>query len=266
MQETVYFDGGRPLYDDDLKTIQAEAQTAATAVLAGLGYDCIVTGCAAGGTTIGAGLVYISGQLLRFLGASSVTFPCSLVASNVAVVQDDRDYEDGINHPAIQEVFAVVQPGVASGVPVHARGGLTLQHVLRGAQWEVGDRKFGHIVVADYDATTGVGVPGSPAWGWGVDPLLIGRVAVGQDVNNPAFAAIGQQGGEEKHTLTIPEMPAHSHTTNANQRTATIQYDRGSTGGSPQPGSATVDSTGGSQGHNNLQPYTVLAGKIWLGF
>jgi hypothetical protein len=274
MKETIYDTGGRPLYDDDLQTIQDEAQLAATAVLAGLGRDCIVSGCKVAGGVVGAGLVYVGGKLLRFLGASNVSFPCSLIANAVPVVVDDRDYEDGITRTCIQEVFAEIQQGVASGVPVYAQGGLTLQHVLRGAQWEVGDRKFSNLVLTDYDPTTGVGLPGSPAWGWAIDATLAGRVAVGMDTNTLAFDTIGKQGGAVNHTLTIPEMPTHDHTGGVTQ--ARFAYlDGHVTLNSATDDSATepnlsralsVQAQGGSQAHNNLQPYTVLAAKVWVGF
>jgi hypothetical protein len=215
MKKTVYAEGGRPLYDDDLQTIQTEAAIAATAVLAGLGYDCIVSGCtvsgAAGRYRIAPGLVYVGGELLRFMGATAVTLPASLVPGGVSVVYDERPYETGESKSCIQEEFAAV--GAAGvGVPIHPAGGLTLQHVLRSAQWEIGDRKFSNMVVADYDPNTGVGIPGTPAWGWAIDATLAGRVAVGLDPNNADFDKIGKQAGESTHPLTIPEMPAHDHT------------------------------------------------------
>jgi hypothetical protein len=268
MQEAVFFDGGRPLYDDDLVTIQVEAQTAATAVLAGLGRDCVVAGCGVGGTTIGAGLVYIGGKLLRFLGASNVTFPASLIASNVAVVQDDRDYEDGINHPAIQEVFAVVQAGVASGVPVYAQGGLTLQHLLRAAQWEVGDVKSGQLVSADYDAATGKGLPGTAAWGWALAdgqngrPDLRGRFIVGVDPSVTEFSTVGNVGGASKVKLTLSQLPGFDTTPNNGR----ITFDGGNSSGYAMQYTTNKTRIGQDQEHENLPPYYALAMKIWIGF
>jgi hypothetical protein len=277
MKKTMYDEGGRPLYDDDLETIQAEAQQAATAVLTGLGQDCIVSGCnvggAAGNYTVGPGLVYVGGELLRFAGASGVTLPASLVPSGVPVVYDERAYETGVSKSCIQEEFAVVGAARA-GVPLHPAGGLTLQHVLRGAQWEIGDRKFSNLVVADYDASTGVGIPGTAAWGWAIDATLAGRVVVGLDPNQAAFDTIGKQGGEVSHTLTIPEMPNHDHTNGVSQaRFAyldgknTVDSDMDSSTSEPNlTKTATVQAQGGSQPHNNLQPYTILGAKVWVGF
>jgi len=59
-------------------------------------------------------------------------------------------------------------------------------------------------------------------------PDLRGRVPIGQGTNtttNPPLTArtIGQTGGEENHTLTYAEMPAHSHPVYASTGNATSQ-------------------------------------------
>lgn len=90
-------------------------------------------------------------------------------------------------------------------------------------------------------------------------PNYKGRVSVGKDTSQTEFNNLGKKGGEKTHTLTVNEMPSHTH--NA------INYTNGYTGGSqtnfqtvlsgnevsgtPQA----VKSTGGGQSHNNLQPY-----------
>lgn len=43
-------------------------------------------------------------------------------------------------------------------------------------------------------------------------PNMKGRVAVGRDAAQAEFDVMGEVGGEKTHTMSIPEMPSHSHT------------------------------------------------------
>lgn len=88
-------------------------------------------------------------------------------------------------------------------------------------------------------------------------PNFKGRVPVGVDSNDADFDNIGETGGEKTHTLNVNEMPSHKH-----------QLNKASTPGGNGSGLAwsgtTVTNgdgiyeTGGSQPHNNLQPYLTM--------
>ena len=97
-------------------------------------------------------------------------------------------------------------------------------------------------------------------------PDLRGRMPLGRDnmagtsadrVVNEAADSLGADAGEEKHTLTVDEMPNHNHTITArlgtgNAYLATGNYD---------PSLAMTKSTnytGGDQPHNNMPPYLTL--------
>lgn len=88
-----------------------------------------------------------------------------------------------------------------------------------------------------------------------------GRVPVGVDTSDNDFSTVEKTGGEKKHTLTVNEMPSHYHSLNtvingtnpgdsAPYRIQTDKYQWGGTGVY-----TSTDGTGGSQPHNNVQPY-----------
>ena len=93
-------------------------------------------------------------------------------------------------------------------------------------------------------------------------PDLRGRVAVGKntviDTETPDtdFNELGKTGGEKEHTLTIDEMPSHKHGFQANNDFhAQSGTDAWIFKGGRNDGF--ILETGGSQPHNNLQPYLV---------
>jgi microcystin-dependent protein len=80
---------------------------------------------------------------------------------------------------------------------------------------------------------------------------------------------LGQLGGEQNHTLTTPEMPTHNHVANASTTNASGVVPAGSVLSAVQNlyGAASnltsllpssLGPTGGSQTHNNSQPYLTL--------
>lgn len=97
-------------------------------------------------------------------------------------------------------------------------------------------------------------------------PNLQGRAPahVGADIS------LGQSGGEDFHTLAINELPAHSHsalgTDQAPNQASPVSHDWANNAGASaygtQPNSAmnptAIATAGGSQPHENRQPYLVL--------
>lgn len=90
----------------------------------------------------------------------------------------------------------------------------------------------------------------------GVWEQLPERFLLGAGSRYPALS----QGGEERHTLTLAEMPAHSHTsygwafTNDTQGSIALRADG-------QAEDYKTRSSGGGEGHNNMPPY--LAVYMW---
>jgi microcystin-dependent protein len=90
---------------------------------------------------------------------------------------------------------------------------------------------------------------------WGQGPGLSNRT-------------LGQNGGEENHTLITTEMPAHNHLMNANSGSPTASSPSGnfaaqntsaySTTSNATMNSADIGNMGGSQPHPNQSPYLVI--------
>ena len=103
-------------------------------------------------------------------------------------------------------------------------------------------------------------------------PDIRGRIAVGSGTGAGLTTRnLGTTGGEEAHTLTTDEIPSHSHSSNAvggniglitstGNNTASTGLDN--TSGEPDlfqtlP-ALTINSTGGGNAHNNMQPFIVF--------
>jgi microcystin-dependent protein len=98
-------------------------------------------------------------------------------------------------------------------------------------------------------------------------PDLRGRVPIHEGSGH----TLGERGGEQAHTLSISELPTHTHTLNATTATAQNTPSNTTVLGKSNPQAAygsstslvamalnTVSNTGGSQAHLNMQPFLVL--------
>lgn len=101
------------------------------------------------------------------------------------------------------------------------------------------------------------------------------RKSVGRDTSDTDFDTVGKTGGEKEHVLTINEMPEHHHAgikySNYNQWLTSETGSNGNTiglpfntGGNPLNSvksnenlQYSTDQRGGSQAHNNEDPYEV---------
>lgn len=84
-------------------------------------------------------------------------------------------------------------------------------------------------------------------------PNYAGRVLVGSGGDY----TLGATGGEATHTLTVAEMPSHSHTMESRTQ-AGFMYGVPATAANVETiGDIETKSVGGSKPHNNMQPYAV---------
>lgn len=81
---------------------------------------------------------------------------------------------------------------------------------------------------------------------------------------------LGERGGEQAHTLSVGELPTHTHALNATSTAASLDTPGGNVPGqiningyggpaslgATNPG--TITNTGGSQAHQNMQPFLTI--------
>jgi microcystin-dependent protein len=88
---------------------------------------------------------------------------------------------------------------------------------------------------------------------------------------------LGERGGEQAHTLSISEIPTHTHTANATSTNGTVAIPAGNLLARASPAnpyiaptnlgalhSGTLGNVGGSQAHLNMQPFLTLSFCIAL--
>ncbi len=98
-------------------------------------------------------------------------------------------------------------------------------------------------------------------------PNLQGKVPI----HRSSTIAYGTTAGEAAHTLTINEMPMHTHQTTGGSDPATASKPTGATWGTNTGGinlyqptadvtmnANAIGTSGGSQPHDNMQPYTTV--------
>lgn len=138
---------------------------------------------------------------------------------------------------------------------------LDLEEAIETVQYAVGDI---HITEDEQDP--------ADKFGYGEWEIISrGHVLAGIDVppeDDPEyepdqdFQTPGQEGGEKEHTLIMEEMPSHKHEIVGSNVTGRTNYrcvlDSQGTNIADE---TAMNSTGGDQPHNNLQPYYCV--YIW---
>ena len=89
-----------------------------------------------------------------------------------------------------------------------------------------------------------------------------GRVLIGIDSGDTDFDTAEETGGSKTHTLSVAELPAHSHTISGNISRSGHSYEHHQYN-SRMPGenfdtNPSVSNTGSGNAHNNVQPYIVV--------
>lgn len=114
------------------------------------------------------------------------------------------------------------------------------------------------VISSTYNTHCGAAAPAS---GYFRVPNYSGRTIVGKSSSDSDFNDLTDYGGEKTHILTQSEMPSHNHqmdrTAYAEKKMESV-YDSNVTYGAYEEATPwRTGNTGGSEAHNNLQPYAV---------
>lgn len=130
-----------------------------------------------------------------------------------------------------------------------------LNTFLQNIMYPVGSLYFSATSLANPNAILGFGV-------W---TAVAGRVLVGLDATQTEFDTLLETGGAKTHTLSITEIPSHTHgiNTEAVGLRSPADYSRATytTASVENEYNGVTLSAGSGGAHNNLQPYLVVS--IW---
>jgi microcystin-dependent protein len=201
-------------------------------------------------------------ERLRICSDGIVEVEKKLRALNELVVEEKATFNKDMEVSGNLKSFGTIKDKNGDIMPVGAiiaYGGVKAPPgwmLCNGGWWAVQDRR-------DLYEALGSPTTENKRWPHGVVrvafkvPDLRSRFIVGAG-EGPGLSkyALNADGGEEKHKLTIEEMPAHSHGYNTNSG----RYNTGNSGNHcmANPVERQSGTTGGGLPHNNLPPYYAL--------
>ena len=242
--------GGWPLKSERLQE-QQTAYSIFNAYGSLAGNLTIISGCETLGTTVQDGVVYIDGELYDFKSAS-VTPTSTVIIIETPI---NRGFKNGVIKTVHTLRYATFGTAETSWPWSDFKLLDPITELMR--RLNVLEKKN-----AVFQAGGGMVLWNKPAnqipAGWQEVVEWRGRFPVGYDVTQTEFNAMGKQGGQKNKTLSIAEMPQHSHNI--------VLFDESGagapSGGSPSGasnGTGTTANAGSGQQFSILNPYrTVL--------
>jgi microcystin-dependent protein len=272
-----------PLSTEGLDFIQQQIMLAAEYAQAG-GGNYILSGCNVVGTNVSHGRVIINGELLTFVGGALQT-KIRIRETKETVMAGSETYEDsyvyryvefGSNLNNVDTFnFADLAPFPTNKYLLEHSATKQELEALQGAALPRGGIIMWGGAPADIPANF-VLCDGRAVDGFGAVPDLRGRFIVGHyaqrddelEVNQSLsddYGTVGNTGGEKQVTLSVEQMPRHTH--GFEERVSVVgRSGADATGGkvaeAAGPAQATLAapaSTGDGQPHENRPPYYTLA-------
>ena len=215
-------------------------------------------------------------MLIAFILGAILSITSSYVIAETLIKSVDVSYVDNSNLKATN-----VQAAIDGTCTKFSNDLATLQTTIINKIYPVGS------IYISYSSTNPSSFLGGTWEAFGK-----GQTLVGIDSSQTEFSAVGKTGGEKAHTLTVDEMPSHTHIQDSHSHTIEVNqgyHDRNDVGGlwsnpwqrfiitglgfntgeaiqqsnvltqyTNTPTTATNQNTGGSKAHNNLQPYITV--------
>lgn len=193
--------GGFPLSTNIFKLLQ-NAFTIFNSLGQNAGNKTIISGCVLVGSTVSDGVVYVNGECLEFRGG--------ILQSNVILVEETSSllFENNNMYPVIKTRYITFGTGdeqmnwadFKRVDPI-----ITLMARLTSLEKKT----------SVFQAGGGMVLWNKPAAqipeGWAEVVNWRGRIPVGMDVLQTEFNTLGKTGGNKNKTLSISEMPSHTH-------------------------------------------------------
>jgi len=288
LEKLKFEDGGRPVTNTDLQTLQNLSLTLSSAILQGLS-TCVLSGCrvTAAGTpdryNIEAGIVWLSNGVYEFEGATSVTLPGEFVIGPIESVVD-RLYQTGGTKTCITRQVAMLDvPNGVGPYTIEPGGPLMWYERVAALQRPYRQVEFGEWSLGDYPDGLGIG----RHRGWAIPDgrngttNMAGRFPVIIDATAPDYDTAGKTGGAAVVSLTANQNGPHNHAPNGpfeyNQlvrkaplgSTSTVtSTDGNGNGNGGEPDLRTTQQlqpSGQGEPHENRPPYYVLCARQWIG-
>lgn len=221
----------------------------------------ILAGCNVAGTTVSDGVVFINGEVLEFEGGQA--------QDNVIIVEEatSLEFEDFTEKEVIYTRYATF--GVATTQypwEDFKRFKTAVELTEDKAENDTVASLIERIEELEARPVANVPVGLIAIWGqaenlipegWEEYTPLSGRVPVGLDSNQTEFDALGFAGGSKTKTLTVDQLPPHTHDIKTDNKNAagtgserTIGFDTS--------GFAQSEPTGQGEAFDVMNPYRVV--------
>jgi hypothetical protein len=207
---------------------------------------------------ISSGVIYLNGEIFDFEGTNFTKTASQIAGVTIETTQftinaDPVEFTDGIvrNVHNIRKIIIEPKPLV---------GSINFDDFQRASYWLKGDIKQVNCDITYYNANfDSNGIGKKDRLGWKVCEILKGRTLIGYDPATNFIRPLGFPLGSDEHTLTIPELPEHTHDAGSyNTGIGTIIFSqKGLNSGNDIVYSKTKP-TGGGQSFPIIQSSTII--------